>query len=217
MTRFLLLACLLATSATSAAGPDASAPADPASARRTTNWDVMLSQYPARAREAREQGPVGFRIKLDRDGYATECVVTSSSGYPALDDETCRLIMTRGEFKGVTDEHGRKANATFEGVVNWRLPGPPPAATAASAPAPSAPVPSASPAPVPTPAPVATARAGSAGKLICRRKLRTGTLAQYDRTCLTEADWQRYIDNQRAFWQDQQGIKGHGCDPPPCQ
>lgn len=177
---------------------------DTGETRNARNWDVMLSQYPARAREAREQGPVGFRVTLDGEGYATECVVTSSSGYPRLDDETCTLIMTRGEFRGITDESGRKAKGVFEGVVNWRLPLPAIAAAAAAT----------SP-PAQSEAPVRTARAGSTERLICRRKLKTGSLVEFERTCLTAGDWQKFTENQRAFWRDVQGIKG-ACSTPDC-
>jgi TonB family protein len=186
-----------------AAVPASATPtADPA-ARNARNWDVMLSQYPARAREAREQGPVGFRVALDREGYATECVVISSSGYPALDDETCRLIMTRGEFKGVTDENGRKVNASFEGVVNWRLPGPAPAQTATAPEQPQA---------AAGPAPVRLASNAAPEKRICRRDLRTGSLAAFERTCMTKAEWERYTENQAVFWRSLQGTKGSSRD-----
>jgi TonB family protein len=220
MTRILFAAALLL-----AAGPSLATPTSQSQPPTVTNWDVMLSQYPSRAREAREQGPVGFRVNLDREGYATECAVTSSSGYPALDDETCRLIMTRGEFKGISDSNGRRTNAVFEGVLNWRLPAPPaPMAAAVAAPAP-APVPAiAPPAPAPTAiaAAAAPAAAGSA-RLICRRKLRTGSLAAFERTCMTKAEWDRYTANERAFWAEQQGQKGatnermdSKCDNPWC-
>jgi TonB family protein len=221
MTRILFAAALLL-----AAGPSFATPTQESSPRTVSNWDVMLSQYPARAREAREQGPVGFRVMLDREGYASECVVTSSSGFPALDDETCRLIMTRGEFKGINDSNGRRTNAVFEGVLNWRLPAPPaPAAMATAVPAP-APAPSVAP---PASASMATASAAPApaaagsARLICRRKLKTGSLAAFERTCMTKAEWDRYTANERAFWAEQQGQKGatnermdSKCDNPWC-
>jgi TonB family protein len=185
----LAILCLMGVSAPASATPGGET--TPLNAR---NWDVMLSQYPARAREAREQGPVGFRVTLDREGYATECEVTSSSGYPLLDNETCRMIMTRGEFRGITDEQGRRAGGVFQGVLNWKLP-PPTAGAAVTA-------------PPPAPAKAGPAQAGGGGKLICRRKLRTGSLAQFERTCLTKEDWERYTANERAFWEEVQS-KGH--------
>jgi TonB family protein len=205
MARFILTAALLAGAAT----PGLSTPDGSAGKLNDRNWDVMLSQYPPRSRAAREQGPVGFRVKLDGEGYASECVVTSSSGYPLLDNETCRLIMIRGEFRGITDEKGRRASGVFEGVVRWQLPGPASVAATSAAAQP--------PPPRLAPAPVRIAQASRPEKMICRRKLRTGSLAEFERVCMTESDWDRHTDNQRAFWQDLQGIRGVGCDPPPCE
>lgn len=197
MARFLLVAAFII----GAAIPVLAAPGDSSNVG-SRNWDVMLSQYPARAREAREQGPVGFRVTLDDDGYASECVVTGSSGYPRLDEETCRLIMTRGEFRGITDENGRRTRGVFEGVVNWRLP---PLALASGAVTPEA-----SPATDPAiqPAPIRIAQASSSQKLICRRKLRTGTLASFERTCLTQAEWDRAGDRIRGELREMRD-KGH--------
>lgn len=191
VTRVLLTAALLI----GAAFPALSAPGSQTKEQlNAQNWDVMLSQYPARARAAREQGPVGFRITLDGEGYATECEVTSSSGYPSLDDETCRLIMTRGEFRGITDEKGRRASGIFEGVLKWQLP--PPVGAAAAAPPPP---------PVTQPG-LVQAKAGD--KLECRRKLRTGSLADFERICLTKAEWQRAGERIRREWQEIRD-KGH--------
>jgi TonB family protein len=187
MTRLMILAPLLLA----AAVPALADTPDDAKARTARNWDVMLSQYPERARAAREQGPVGFRVRLDGDGYATECQVTSSSGYPLLDEETCRLLMSRGDFKGISDGNGRRTNAVVDGVLNWQLP-----RSTASAAAPAA-------AP-----PVRTASAALPGKRICRRQAKTGSLAGFERICMSKAEWDRHSDEQRAMWQEVQGTKG---------
>jgi TonB family protein len=179
-----LLAALLGT-----AGPAVAAPSSDAAARDANNWDVILNQYPARARAAGEQGAVGFRVSLDRDGYASACEVTRSSGYSRLDNETCELIMNRATFKGVKDGGGRKVSSVHEGVLNWRLPG----AAAAT----------------PQVQTASAKAAGSAEKLICKRKVRTGSLAGYERTCLTRAEWQRFADRTREEWGELQGTKGN--------
>jgi TonB family protein len=176
-----LLAFFRAAAASAPAGPS-----DEAALRNARYWDVVLSQYPPRARSAGEQGPVGFRVALNRDGYATACEVTRSSGYPRLDEETCQLILTRGTFKGVSDENGRRVSAFYEGVLNWKLPDGAPAA----------------------PASVATAAAAAPEKLICRRKLRAGSLASFERTCLTRLEWRRLADHGREVLQELQGAQG---------
>jgi protein TonB len=185
MTRKLLLLALLGAATPALAGPP-----DEAALRDARNWDVMLNQYPPRARAAGEQGRVGFRVTLDREGYASACEVIRSSGHPRLDEETCQLIMTRGEFKGIRDANGRRVNAVVEGVLNWKLPG------GASNQA----------------RPRTIAAANAPDKLICRRQQTTGSLAGFERLCLTKADWERYTAGQRDFWESQQGSKGssHG-------
>jgi TonB family protein len=182
MTGMTFLSALLL----GAAAPASTGAPDEAALRNARNWDVMLSQYPPRARRAGEQGPVGFRVTLDHEGYASACEVTRSSGYPRLDNETCRLIMTRGAFKGISDSNGRKVNAVYEGVVNWRLP----EGTRAAAP------------------PVRTASADTPERIICRRQPKAGSLNEFERTCMTRADWRRFTDAQREFWQELQGSKG---------
>ena len=47
-----------------------------------------------------------------------------------------------------------------------------------------------------------------AEKLICKRKLKTGSLVGYERTCHTRAEWQRLADATREAWQELQGSKG---------
>jgi TonB family protein len=182
MTRTLFLVALLG-----AAAPALATPATPNSAQNVRNWEVMLNQYPPRARAAGEQGSVGFKVTLDNDGYATACEVTSSSGFPRLDNETCQLIMMRGTFKGISDANGRKTNGVHQGVIAWQLPKNEAAATAA----------------------LPTVTASPPEKVICRRDTPTGSLAQRGkRICATESAWRRQAEASRQEWQELQGTKG---------
>lgn len=164
------------------------APSAEAAARDANNWDVILSQYPERARAAGEQGPVGFKVTLDRDGYASACEVTHSSGYPQLDNETCQLILNRAVFKGVRDGDGRKVSSVHEGVVNWKLPGSAPNAA---------------------PATTTAAAASKPEKMVCKRRVKTGTLAGYERVCAPKTDWQRLGERTREEWGALQGTLGN--------
>jgi protein TonB len=181
MAPMIFLSALLVASAT----PAPASPSAEAVARDAANGEVILSEYPPRARAAGEQGSVGFRVALDREGYATACEVTHSSGYPRLDSETCQLILNRATFKGVRGADGRKTNVVTQGVVNWRLPG-------AAAPA----------------GPVQTASAAKPEKKICRRRVKTGSLADYERLCATQADWDRMGERTRQEWGALQGTLG---------
>jgi len=193
MARILLFAALIVGASAPAL---ADAPAD-VKARNAQSWDVLFSEYPPRALAAGQQGLVGYKVKLDRDGYATECDVTRPSGHALLDEETCRLILNRATFKGVRDSNGRRVATVAEGTVNWVLPSQAasysgqPAATAATG----------------LRIVDAPAAAGS-GKKICKRSLKTGTLASYERICLSKADWERHAERQREEWGELQGSKG---------
>jgi TonB family protein len=191
MARMLLFATILI----GAAAPVlAGTPAD-VKARNAQSWDVLFSEYPPRALAAGQQGLVGYKVKLDREGYATECEVTKPSGHAVLDEETCRLILNRATFKGVRDSSGRRVTTVAEGTVNWVLPSQ--AATY-----------SGQPAAAPSGLRIANAPAPASGKKICKRSLKTGTLATYERICLSKADWDRHADRQREEWGELQGSKG---------
>lgn len=183
MASSIILAALLAGSA----APAAAAPSPEAAARDSANAEVVLSQYPERARAAGEQGSVVFKVALDREGYATSCEVTQSSGYKRLDQETCDLILDRAVFKGVRGPDGRKANIVTEGVVNWRLPKG--EATAI--------------------APVRIAAAPKPEKKICRRRVKTGSLVDTERLCATAHEWSLMSQRTQQEWGALQGAFGH--------
>jgi TonB family protein len=185
MASSILLSVLLAA----AASPVAATPSPAAVARDAANNEVILSQYPARARAAGEQGSVVFKVALDREGYATSCDVTQSSGFKRLDEETCDLILDRGIFKGIRGTDGRRTNVVTEGVVNWRLPKG--EATAAA------------------PSPIRIAAATKPEKKICRRRVKTGSLVDSERLCATASEWSRMSQRTQQEWGALQGAHGH--------
>jgi len=182
MTRKLFITALaLASAAPVLAANTSSTPGE------AQDWTLLFKGYPPEALARGEQGAVGYRLSLDPNGNPTACEVTQSSGYATLDNATCRLILSGAEFKGVKDVEGRKVSAQYSGVVNWRLPS---SATAAAKPAKT------------------LAKADDAEKLICKRKAITGSLAGFERTCYTKAQWQELADRTRAEWSEIQGAKG---------
>ena len=159
----------------------------PAAERNAKNWDVFQQLYPPRAILAREEGLVGFKVKIDGTGSPRECQVTHSSGHPLLDQETCQLVMLHATFKrpdGVSSSQQR----VFEGTVNWRLP--------------------TTPASKPLTAPTQIAAGAGPEKVICKRVKKTGSNAAFERTCLTEREWKRATDESREPWDEMQGRKG---------
>ncbi len=191
MARMLFFAALLVGTAAPAL---ADAPSGE-KARNAQSWDILFSEYPKRALAAGQQGLVGYKVKLDREGYASECEVTKPSGHAILDEETCRLILNRATFKGVRDSNGRRMATTTEGTVNWVLPSQ--AATYSGQPAAGL-----------TGLRIVDVPAAPSGKRICKRHLKTGTLATYERICMTQAEWTRNRDRNRDEWGELQGAKG---------
>lgn len=178
----LLMISLMATAATMAS---AESPTDRAQ-REARNVEVIQKLYPARARAAGEQGVVGFRLTLDRLGDPTSCVVTHTSGYKALDNETCDLLLLHARYQPETGI-SQSTQITREGQIMWSLPGAAPAALAA---------------------PVKLAAADPLDKKICKKTLRTGSLASYERSCRTRREWNEETDAMKREWQELQGKKG---------
>jgi protein TonB len=186
MARLVFLSVLLLGAAT----PALAGTSTDTATRDARNGEIVFSQYPARALAAGEQGSVGFNVTLDREGYASACEVTHSSGYSRLDAETCQLILNRAEFKGIRGPDGRKTGTVAQGVVNWRLP----AGAAAAA----------------SPVRIAAAKPE---KKICRRRVKTGSLADYERLCATQADWDRMAQRTQEEWGAIQGAFGSTREP----
>ena len=156
--------------------------------RDARNWDVLHKLYPTRALAAREEGLVGFTVRIDSSGSPTACKITHTSGHPLLDLETCQLIMVHATFKRPAGA-SLSQQRTYEGVVNWRLPATPRTAVAAP------------------PKPIAAAAAPE--EMICRRIPKTGSNVAFERQCMTKSEWQRASSSSRDPWEQLQG-RGRG-------
>ncbi len=175
-----ILALSILASVGAQAAPGGETPAATA-AREAANTETLLKYYPRRALAAREQGLVGFTIRLDKAGHPTNCEVTHSSGHRLLDEETCALMLIHGVFKPVTDASGNRVSEVTEGVVNWKIPGVDGG---------------------PVVAPTKVAAANAPDKMICKRELKTGSLADYERTCMTRSEWKRMSDQMKEPWEE---------------
>jgi TonB family protein len=153
--------------------------------------EVVFQNYPGRALAAGEQGPVYFIVRVDDKAHPTSCEVTHSSGFPQLDAETCDLIVQHATFKSLIGADGRLTKSLHEGVVNWRIPG--------------------TPQPPINPIPVTAASAPE--KQICKRTPRAGTLAGFNRQCMTQREWDLALRQTRDQWEQYQGSYGSTSDP----
>ena len=175
----VVAACLLVITPALAQGPGSR------SAQNALNWDIFLKLYPSRAIAAREEGAVGFKVTLDNKGEVVGCQVTHSSGHPLLDNETCQLITLHAQFTPDPNLSPSQTK-THDGLIAWKLP----ASVTALAP----------------PKPIAPAAAPE--KMICKKVLRAGTLADHERTCMTPTEWAKQSDEMKQPFADVQGRKG---------
>lgn len=79
--------------------------------------------YPEGARRRREEGTVGLSMLIDPDGNVSRCFVSTSSGFPELDQRTCAVMLVRTKFKPARDENGKPVYDTYTAFLTWRLPG----------------------------------------------------------------------------------------------
>jgi hypothetical protein len=113
--------------------------------------------------------------------------VTHGSGHPLLDSETCELIVQHAVFNASKDANGHVVKETAEGVVNWTIPGH---------------------APVPI-NPVVLTGNDRPEPQVCKKTVRIGTLAGFERTCMTPSEWAKQSDQEKQTYEDIQGKKGN--------
>lgn len=56
---------------------------------------------------------VAVAVRVQLDGRGTDCKINRSSGVPAIDQWTCRLVETRLRFRPATDTNGRPVVAWY--------------------------------------------------------------------------------------------------------
>jgi TonB family protein len=67
-------------------------------------------------------GTVSFRLDVTPEGRVSRCEVTMSSGSPALDAATCRIMTERPQFEPAHDRNGRAVADTVSSRIRWVLP-----------------------------------------------------------------------------------------------
>ena len=134
--------------------------------RESANGEFISRHYPPGGYKRGEQGKVAFRLTIEPDGSLGTCDVTESSGFAALDKETCEVMLRYARLKPVRSADGRAIRAVQSGFIVWKLP--PGATNVASATARTMPKPD---------------------KIICRRSPTTGSLIQRTKQCMTASQW----------------------------
>jgi TonB family protein len=77
--------------------------------------------YPPDALDLNEEGSVGVLVRVDTKGAVSDCTVTSSSGSPALDAQTCRIVWLRAKFIPAQDATGKPVASTYQQRINWAI------------------------------------------------------------------------------------------------
>src|SRR3546814_18128656 len=77
---------------------------------------TLFRSYPKQAARAKIGGEVEVRFTIQPTGRVTGCRVTRSSGDPALDATTCRLIADRFRFRQATNAAGEPVASDY----GWR-------------------------------------------------------------------------------------------------
>lgn len=78
--------------------------------------------YPSRDLIEGHSGITRFRLSVGSDGRVNACEVTLSSGWPGLDQATCRLVSRRAHFRPATDSGGTRVAGEFANAIRWTIP-----------------------------------------------------------------------------------------------
>lgn len=106
-----------------APAPAAPAPAGPPPSRATDkgrNNNISTDDYPDASRRAEEEGVVRVRFVIDTTGKVSACEVAQTSGFPRLDDATCKIIIRRWRYNPAT-QNGQPVAETKVQAVRWKL------------------------------------------------------------------------------------------------
>ena len=68
------------------------------------------------------EGQAGFALTIDARGRISDCTITRSTGYDALDQATCRLLQRRARFEPARDSSGNAIAGRYTSTVNWTIP-----------------------------------------------------------------------------------------------
>jgi len=113
---------IVATSAPSPQPAPRPSPGKRPTPRNAPQAWVVNDDYPAEAMRHYWMGTTGFRLDIDADGQVYDCAVTSSSGYPVLDEMTCALLKERAQFNPAEDASGTRIGSSWSSRFRWELP-----------------------------------------------------------------------------------------------
>jgi len=80
---------------------------------------VTPGDYPAGGNTTVHQGTVEFALPITSDGTLINCEIILSSGYKELDDQTCKIMLTRAKFHPAMTSSGIEMNGIYRNFLRW--------------------------------------------------------------------------------------------------
>lgn len=87
--------------------------------------NIKDSDYPVAAAKRSSIGNVGGYLIVGVDGRASDCHVLNSSRWPALDSQSCHLLLQRVHYKPAVDKTGKAMAAPYHFEFAWSGSSPP--------------------------------------------------------------------------------------------
>jgi protein TonB len=86
-----------------------------------STW-VTTKDYPSSELGRGAAGTTAVALAVDRDGVVSDCGITASSGFAALDATACALLKARARFVPGRDGNGRKIETVWRTRIAWKIP-----------------------------------------------------------------------------------------------
>ena len=98
------------------------APTGPTSAATPIghSQDVSEDDYPPSSLRAEEEGRTIISISINAQGRVDTCSVQTSSGFPKLDDQTCKIAQKRFRYKPAL-QNGTPVASTKVLPIRWQI------------------------------------------------------------------------------------------------
>lgn len=113
---------IVATAVLGASGAPAAAQDMPAQAVSAPERWIVDDDYPSDALKERAFGITVFRLDVDEAGAVSGCHIMATSGFAALDDQTCATMRRRARFRPAR-RAGKPIASTYNSRVTWVPPG----------------------------------------------------------------------------------------------
>ena len=102
-------------------GGDGSGSGGIVSGPRHISGSITRQDIPRAVWNEKGHGKVVAHFTVEANGRVTRCRIKTSSGYPALDRTTCRLIEERFRFEPAKDARGRAVTHPYGWLQEWWL------------------------------------------------------------------------------------------------